>query len=103
MQGAVGLPAGRSAAPMRCTVYRSGTKDFTYLYLADTLAFDELPEALRKRFGEPEAVMRLDLETTPKLANADVGAVRSALGQQGYYLQLPPEVSVEEEITRQFS
>jgi uncharacterized protein YcgL (UPF0745 family) len=87
---------------MRCSVYRSATREFTYLYLADTLTFDDLPDALRSRFGEPEAIMRLDLESTPKLANADVDAVRSALDDQGFYLQLPPEVPVEEEISRRF-
>ena len=87
---------------MHCTVYRSASKDFTYLYLADTLTYDELPEELRSRFGEAEAIMRLNLETTPKLANADIDSVRSVLEQQGYYLQLPPEVPVEEEISRRF-
>lgn len=87
---------------MRCTVYRSARKEFTYLYLADSLPFDELPEELRSRFGKPSVVMRLDLEKTSKLAHADIGKVRAALDQLGYFLQFPPDIPVEEEIARRF-
>ena len=86
-----------------CTVYRSDKKAETYLYLADKTAFDDLPEELRERFGEPALVMRLKLSADLKLARADVEKVLENLEEQGFYLQLPPKLPIEEEISRQFS
>jgi uncharacterized protein YcgL (UPF0745 family) len=88
---------------MRCTVYRSSRKEFTYLYLADTMKIEDLPESLRKLFGEPEAVLRLDFAEVGKLAHADPETVKDGLRQEGYYLQLPPKHPIEEEISRLFS
>lgn len=88
---------------MRCTVYRSNTKAFTYLYLADTVKLEDLPDSLIGLFGEPTPVMCLDLEGRDQLAHADIETVRKSLREEGYYLQLPPEESVEDEISRRFS
>lgn len=88
---------------MRCTVYRSSRKEFTYLYLADTMKIEDLPESLNELFGKPEAVLRLDFTEVNKLANADPGAVKEGLQEEGYYLQLPPELDIEETISRLFS
>ena len=76
---------------MKCTVYRSSQKDFTYVYLSKDSEFDDLPISLRKVFGEPELVMELDLTPDRKLAYEDVGQVMKNLGDQGYHLQLPPQ------------
>jgi hypothetical protein len=76
---------------MRCTVYRSTRQDFTYLYVPESTEFDDLPAPLRGSFGEPQAVMTIDLEQRQSLANADIVQVRTALAETGYYLQLPPE------------
>jgi len=86
-----------------CKVYRSDQKAETYLYLAEDMAFDDLPEELRKRFGEPVFVMRLELSTDRTLARVEVERVMESLAEQGYFLQLPPELPVEEELTRRFS
>jgi uncharacterized protein YcgL (UPF0745 family) len=87
---------------MRCTVYRSSRKEYTYLYLADGMRLDDLPEPLIALFGESEAVVRLDLAERTRLAHADPETVRSRLREEGYYLQLPPDLPVEEELTRRF-
>lgn len=43
-----------------------------------------------KSFGQPQLAMVIDLESKKKLGSADIEKVKSALKEQGYYLQLPP-------------
>jgi len=86
-----------------CNVYRSDKKAETYLYLSDGMDFAELPEELQQRFGAPALVMRLELSAGKKLARVDVVRVLESLAQQGFYLQLPPKLPVEDEIARRFS
>ena len=86
-----------------CKVYRSDRKAETYLYLAQDLAFDDLPAELRRAFGEPAFVMQLKLSAKSRLARVDVAHVLEELEAHGFYLQLPPELPVEEEIARRFS
>lgn len=86
-----------------CLVYRSDKMAETYLYLPFGTAFSDLPEALQLTFGEPSLVMRLDVKVDMKLAQADPAQVISAINEQGYFLQLPPELPVEELISRRFS
>jgi uncharacterized protein YcgL (UPF0745 family) len=86
-----------------CNVYRSDKKAETYLYLSDELDFAELPEELQQKFGAPVLVMRLELSTERKLARVDIVRVLESLAQQGFYLQLPPKLPVEDEIARRFS
>ena len=76
---------------MQCSVFRSNLKDFTYIYLIEGYEFDDLPESLRKVFGEPEFVMILELTPDRKLAYEDVGQVMHNLAEQGYHLQMPPQ------------
>jgi uncharacterized protein YcgL (UPF0745 family) len=86
-----------------CTVYRSGRKAETYLYLAQGRAFEDLPPQLRQAFGEPSFVMHLELDVDRRLARVDARQVVQHLETDGFFLQLPPEIPVEEEITRRFS
>ena len=86
-----------------CTVYISGKKAETYLYLAQGRAFEDLPAELRQLFGEPCFVMHLNLGADRRLARVDTRSVLEHLDSKGYYLQLPPEIPVEEEITRRLS
>ncbi len=79
---------------MLCWIYRSNKQDEMYLYLAKKDQFDELPAALRQRFGTPEWVMELDLSTRDKLARANIDNVKKALREQGFYLQVPPTINV---------
>ena len=88
---------------MKCMVYRSDKKSETYLYLADGWTFDDLPANLRQLFGEPAFVMRLDLAGNRRLARVDTETVRENLEKEGYFLQLPPKLPIEEEISRRFS
>lgn len=76
---------------MKCSVVRSGLKDFTYLYLLEGFDFDDLPVALKSVFGEPEFVMDLELTAERKLAYEDVNQVMQNLDEQGYHLQMPPK------------
>lgn len=86
-----------------CTVFRSDKRAETYLYLASGQAFEDLPPELRQAFGEPCFVMALNLSANRRLARVDARLVLEHLEAQGFYLQLPPEIPVEEEITRRFS
>jgi uncharacterized protein YcgL (UPF0745 family) len=85
-----------------CFVYRSDKRDDTYLFLPPGQKFDDLDEALRTAFGEPVPVMKLDVNADTRLAQADAGQVLKAFEEQGYFLQRPPRVSVEDLITRRF-
>lgn len=88
---------------MQCKIYRSETQEYTYLYLAEGKELADLPEFLLEKFGPPELVMELDLSHRKKLAQADLATVQSQLLSKGYYLQLPPEKSIEELLHRHFS
>jgi len=85
---------------MRCKVLCSDKKPCHYIYLAEAQEFDELPAALQQQFPNPREIMQLDLRQHKRLAHADIATVRKRLEQQGYYVQLPPELPVEEEIAR---
>ena len=87
----------------RCTVYRSSRKEETYLFLAEDTQFEDLPEELQRTFGDPLRVMELDLGQTRRLARADPGEVRARLESVGYFLQLPPDLPVEELIRRRLA
>jgi hypothetical protein len=87
----------------RCNIYRSDRKAETYLYLREDMEFDDLPEPLQASFGEPVLVMCLALSPDRKLSRVDTARVMESLEEQGYYLQLPPKRTVEEEIGRRFS
>ena len=83
-----------------CKVYRSDKKAETYLYLAEEIEFNDLPAELQELFGVPAFVLRLELLTDRRLARVDVAKVLKSLAEHGFYLQLPPGLPVEEEITR---
>jgi len=88
---------------MKCTIYRSDQKEMTYLYLAGDKQTEDLPEDLLELLGELTPVMQLDLGDRQALANADIETVRTAVQNEGYYLQMPPSLSVEELIASHFS
>ena len=75
---------------MLCQVYSGSRKAETYLYVEFGREHSTLPEALLEQLGELSQVMILDLAKREQLANADIQLVRSALQEQGFYLQLPP-------------
>jgi uncharacterized protein YcgL (UPF0745 family) len=83
-----------------CRIYRSERKAETYLYLADGLAFEDLPDSLRHAFGAPAFVMRLEIGPDTRLARVDGAEVLQALEEDGFFLQLPPKHPIEEELAR---
>lgn len=83
-----------------CRIYRSERKAETYLYLREELDLEELPAALRRQFGAATFVMRLEVGPETKLSRVDGADVARALERDGYFLQLPPKIPVEEEIAR---
>ena len=87
-------------AMKQCKVYRSDKKAETYLYLADGVEFNDLPTELQERFGVPAFVLRLELSTDHRLARVDVTKVLESLAEHGFYLQLPPKLPIEAEISR---
>jgi uncharacterized protein YcgL (UPF0745 family) len=89
--------------PMLCNIYRSEKKEYHYLYLAEDIEFKDLPESLQQIFGQEEEIMRLDLSQTGRLANADIDTVKRDLVEQGFYLQLPPDKTIEEQIVTRVS
>ena len=76
---------------MKCSIFRSSLKDFTYIYLRTGYDYDDLPDSLREIFGKPGLVMNLELTPERKLAYADVTQVMNNLEEFGYHLQLPPQ------------
>ena len=75
---------------MKCSIFRSTLKDFTYIYLLEGNNFDDIPVSLKKVFGEPGFIMDLELTPDRKLANEDVNRVMQNLAEKGYHLQMPP-------------
>ena len=78
-----------------CWIFKSARKEEMYLYLAKEDGYDDLPEMLRQHFGKALLVMQLDLQPGRSLARADIDVVMHALGEQGYYLQMPPKLEPE--------
>jgi len=85
------MSADRDNLP--CWVYKSPRKDEMYLYVAHEEGFDALPEPLLQRFGPPIFVMALELHTGRNLAREDVLRVMANLREQGFHLQMPPELT----------
>lgn len=78
--------------PRLVTVHRSPRCEGMYLYVDREEGLQNVPEALLKRFGEPEEVMTLALGPERRLARANAGEVLARIESEGYYLQMPPSV-----------
>lgn len=76
---------------MKCSVFRSSLRDFTYLYLPSEAAYESVPVELQALFGTPVKVLDLELSSERPLAQEDVHVVMENLRRQGYHLQLPPQ------------
>lgn len=73
-----------------CTVYRSPRREGMYLLVDRSEGLARVPEALLERFGTPQESMTLVLTPERRLARADTAEVLQAIGERGYYLQMPP-------------
>jgi uncharacterized protein YcgL (UPF0745 family) len=90
---------------MFCDIYRASTREGMYLYVPAHISKNEvdpqadpeydplacISDSLRRAFGRPTYVMRLELTPERKLARVPVLNVIQSVASQGYYLQLPPE------------
>ena len=79
---------------MKCAIYRGKLKPESFLYIESVDDFSRVPEALVTMFGDMDLLMELDLASRSKLANADIDEVKQLLKEQGYYLQMPPDINV---------
>jgi len=77
---------------VNCWIYKSPRKEAMYLYIAQEDCFDDIPGALLESFGTPAFVMQLQLDTRRKLARENTATVISNLRQQGFHLQMPPQL-----------
>ena len=92
-------------------VFRSPRHELMYLYLpatetlesaapasdvASTADLSVIPELLLKRFGPPEFSFAFVLRPDRELAAVDGTAVLRAIAEQGFYLQMPPVLSMPE-------
>lgn len=75
---------------MLTAVYKSKKKADTFLFVEKRDDFSKVPEPLMVTFGQPHYVMIINLAKRDHLGGSDLEAVKSALTDQGYYLQLPP-------------
>ena len=73
-------------------VYKSPRQLDLYLYVDFAEDLARVPEALLKRFGEPELALSMKLNSDRKLARAQSVEVLAQIASQGYFLQLPPSV-----------
>ncbi len=76
---------------LSCSIYKSPRVEEMYLYVPGKDQFDDVPEALMSRFGQPLFVMDMDLNHERSLAREDVTQVMKNLSEQGFHLQLPPD------------
>jgi uncharacterized protein YcgL (UPF0745 family) len=73
-------------------VYRSNRRPGTYLFVDAAEDFSRVPAELAKHFGRPVQAMELELTPERRLAQASAGEVLEGIQDNGFYLQLPPEI-----------
>ena len=73
------------------SVFRSGKKNDTYLYVRRGQKWEELPESLRGIFGKPAHSMDLILTPDRKLARTTGRQVLDAIREKDFFLQMPEE------------
>ena len=76
---------------MHCAIYKGPKKIDHYLYVEREDDFSRVPEALLEMLGTLEFVMALELSPERTLAQVDIHLVKTALEDQGYYFQMPPQ------------
>ncbi len=77
-------------------IYRSPKRAEMYLYTVKRDDFSVLPEELLQVFGVPEFSMVVNLEKRDSLARVNIETVKNELLKNGYYLQMPPTVLVDQ-------
>jgi len=75
-----------------CWIYKSPKKEEMYLYIPRQDSFEDVPELLLQKFGKPLFVMELELTADRKLARENAETVLNNLAENGFHLQMPPEL-----------
>ena len=73
-----------------CEVFKSSRKEGLYLYVDKRQGLVDVPESLIEHFGKPLPAMTLILTPDKTLGRAKAADVMAAIGEKGYYLQMPP-------------
>ena len=81
---------------MTCYIYRCSRKEDMYIYLAEKDDFSRVPAEIMRSLGKTELAMELELTADKKLAREDASAVINNLETNGFHLQLPRDISVEQ-------
>ncbi len=68
---------------MFCVIYRSTSRDQTYLYVEKKDDFSRVPEELMKSFGRPQLAMLLPLDGRKTLVNADLEKSENGINRAG--------------------
>ena len=76
-----------------CEVYRSPKTQNLYLYVARKEGLKRVPEALLEKFGQPQLALTIDLHPDRSLAKEDPVKVMEAIRDNGFFLQIPPQIS----------
>jgi uncharacterized protein YcgL (UPF0745 family) len=80
---------------MQCYIYKSLKKHLLYLYVDKKDNFSDVPAELLQTFGVLEFVLELELTPERKLAKEDSQKVLASLQEKGFFVQLPPSVSID--------
>jgi len=75
---------------MDCFVYRSNKKQGMFLYLSKKDDFSCVPESLMTLLGGTTYSFEFDLSKERKLVKLEAEEVMRVMGQNGYFLQMPP-------------
>lgn len=78
--------------PVQCTIYRCSREPEMYLYVDRSEGLERVPDDLQRRAGKFSEVMTIELGPERKLARARAADVLAAIAQQGFFLQLPPDM-----------
>jgi uncharacterized protein YcgL (UPF0745 family) len=79
-------------ASRTCWIYKSSKKEEMYLYLDKKDNFEDIPEILMQKFGNPLFIMELELSPDRKLARENTQTVLKSLLENGFHLQMPPDL-----------
>lgn len=85
-----GMSSNPRVTPTLVEVFRSHKREGAYLYLTRGKGFAHLPPQLQAWFRPTDLALTLWLKPGKTLAQVDADKVLRVIGEQGYYLQMPP-------------
>ena len=87
---------GKNLEPLEVSVYKSGTRADTYVFLPSDETLESLPDAVQNQFVNAEPFLTFELTADRHLAQAEPEKVLSSIANLGFYLQLPPQPDARE-------